>query len=126
MSARPAPVSDGARPWLDKDGDGEITTEELNKIPLFRRAPMKTQGLLRDFHRIHGKNSILFVISKFDFVYVCTPLSLLRYIHGSAVCGPDGPPHTHTLFHLLHLFLSRAAATTIMYGRVRVPTAVLR
>ena len=66
MSARPALVSD--RPWLDKDGDGEITTEELNKIPLFMRAPMKTQGLLRDFHRIHGKNSILFVISKFDFV----------------------------------------------------------
>ena len=56
--------------WLDKDGDGDITTEELNKIPLFQKAPMKTQGLLRDFHRIHGRKSILFVISKHDFGYV--------------------------------------------------------
>ena len=70
MSDRAEKSSGGDQSWLDKDGDGEITTEELNKIPLFLRAPMKTQGLLRDFHRIHGKNSILFVISKFDFLYV--------------------------------------------------------
>ena len=58
---------DPNKSWLDKDGDGEITTEELNAMPLFARSPMKTQNLLRDFHRLHGSRSILFVISKFDF-----------------------------------------------------------
>ena len=60
-------VRSAKQSWLDKDGDGEITTEELNKMPLFAKAPMQTRVLLRDFHRIHGSRSILFVISKFDF-----------------------------------------------------------
>ena len=48
------------RRWRNHNGGAQQDTA-------VHARPMKTQGLLRDFHRIHGKNSILFVISKFDF-----------------------------------------------------------
>jgi hypothetical protein len=53
--------------WFDTDGDGHVAMEEIDKIPLFHRAPQRTQQLLREYHNYHEGNSVLYSLTKSDF-----------------------------------------------------------
>ena len=53
--------------WFDTDGDGKIEADEIDKIPMFHRAPHRTQTLLREYHLLHGDSCVLYSLTKTDF-----------------------------------------------------------